>query len=294
MFVIVLFLTALALGAFADEATESSGNETSANFCGQDQPDSEKTCISLRLPWQEEPIYFCTDKAKIKYKDRCGHDINRYCYNQERENSLQIATPWDCCPLTSVPDFCFGRNCPAAPFNRTCDEIQPDRKNPWDCCSTFYCDKNVKPEECHMKRLTPGCMKAPKNKTNCVGFKDKHGCCNKYQCDGDAKVGMCPMEAQALKFKQLMEDEKSADKNLTSLTKLNMPSHSHRRHWLRGSGSSTTFMQCAGDYTCPGSMKCCSMDIESYHGVRKYLQRSTLGSTERAVYGYCMEPVEMG
>lgn len=100
--------------------------------------------------------------------------------------------PWDCCPLTSTPDYCVGRTCPAAPFNRTCDEVLPDKKDPWDCCSTFYCDKDVKPEECHMKRLTPGCMKAPKSKTNCIGFKDQHGCCNKYQCEGgNTSITIC-------------------------------------------------------------------------------------------------------
>lgn len=107
----------------------------------------------------------------------------------------------------------------------------------------------------------------------------------------EGKPGMCPMEAQALKFKQIMEDATSSNSlagNKTSLVK-RMGMHG-RRHFLhRLSGSSTTYMRCTGDNTCPGSMKCCSMDVENYHGVRKILSRS---SSERAVYGYCMDPIE--
>jgi len=285
---------ALVLGTFAEIVTDKDGGDKkaeveTANFCGQKEADAEKTCISLKLPWQEDPIYFCTDKGKISYKDRCGNEINRWCYGQDRENTLQIATPWDCCPITSIPDYCSGRHCPAAPFNRTCDEIEPDKNDPWDCCSTFYCDKDVKPGDCHMKRLTPGCMKTPKDKTNCIGFKDNNGCCNKYQCEGEGKSGMCPMEAQALKFKHLM-DNSTSDKTTAISKKIDF----HRRRFIfsrwAGTGS-TTYMRCTGDYTCPGSMKCCSGDIESYHGVRKILS-SSKSSSERAVYGYCQDPVE--
>lgn len=104
---------------------------------------------------------------------------------------------------------------------------------------------------------------------------------------------MCPREAQALKFKQMMEDatrSKTLAGNITALTQ-RLGMHSRRHGLIRrlsGSSGSSSFMQCTGDYTCPGSMKCCSMDIESYHGVRKILSST---SSERAVYGYCMDPV---
>jgi len=288
-------VAAFALGTFVQGLEVSDGSpemeattaKATPNYCGQERIDSEKTCISIKLPWQDEPVYFCTDKGKVTYKERCANEINRWCYGQDRENTLQIATPWDCCNLVSIPDYCAGRSCPAAPFNRTCDEIPPKSDNPWDCCSTFYCDKDVKPAECHMTRLTPGCMKAPKDKKNCIGFKDNHGCCNKYQCEGDGKAGMCPMEAQALKFKHLMEN--STDKDTTGLSR-KMDFHRRRFIFSRWAGSgSTTYMRCTGDYTCPGQMKCCSGDIEMYHGVRKILSKS---SSERAAYGYCQDPVE--
>jgi len=291
MYILKLALTAaFVLGTFAE--IEEDDKKSNASFCGQEEPDYEKTCISLKLPWQEEPVYFCTDKGRISYKDRCGNEVNRWCYGQDRENTLQIATPWDCCPITSIPDYCAGRSCPAAPFNRTCEEIQPDKKDPWDCCSTYYCDQDVKPGDCHMKRLTPGCMKAPKDKKTCVGFKDNNGCCNKYQCEGDGKPGMCPMEAQALKFKLVMENSNKTKNPHTSALSKNLDFHRRRYIFSRWVGSgSTTYMRCTGDHTCPGSMKCCSGDIEMYHGVRSILSKSSSNS-ERAAYGYCQDPVE--
>ena len=35
-----------------------------AEYCGMKEPVSDKLCVSLRLPWQFEPIYFCTGKSK--------------------------------------------------------------------------------------------------------------------------------------------------------------------------------------------------------------------------------------
>lgn len=105
---------------------------------------------------------------------------------------------------------------------------------------------------------------------------------------------MCPMEAAALKYKQLMLESKSKSANNESTSMMSKFSLQSRRYlFSRFYSSSTTYSSCTGDHTCPGSMKCCSGSIESYHGVRKYMTNSWGSySSERAVYGYCMEPVE--
>ena len=72
-------------------------------FCGEKHPNHSKTCISVRLPWQEAPIYFCTEKVNIPFKDRCTDHLGRYCGEPTSNTSLLVATPWDCCALTSTP-----------------------------------------------------------------------------------------------------------------------------------------------------------------------------------------------
>ncbi|CAG7715945.1 unnamed protein product [Allacma fusca] len=79
------------------------GFNLAQNFCGSKEPDTDKLCVSLRLPWQSSPIYFCTDKGKINYRNKCKSP-GTYCPAIDG-NSLQISTPWDCCPITSLPGF---------------------------------------------------------------------------------------------------------------------------------------------------------------------------------------------
>ncbi|CAG7834262.1 unnamed protein product [Allacma fusca] len=186
--------------AFIGVFTQSSSGEP--NFCGMKDPDPEKTCVSLRLPWQEEPIYFCTDKGTFKYRNQCGNHP-MHCGSHWSRETLLLATPWDCCPISSIPDNCVNAQCPPAPFNRTCQSIPPPGDNPWECCPKYNCDEvgaGGSNKDCHYKKLEPGCSSPPKDKMNCVGFFDLHGCCTQYQCDGEGKPGMCPMQAGAMKF----------------------------------------------------------------------------------------------
>ncbi len=109
-----------------------------------------------------------------------------------RNDTLIIATPWDCCPYTSVPDHCMTQHCPPPPMGRMCKEVglmmgSGAYGNSWnngDCCPKYWCEDGVTPENCGMKRLDPMCVNPPQGKMNCVGFHDLHGCCTKYQCDG--------------------------------------------------------------------------------------------------------------
>jgi hypothetical protein len=39
------------------------------NMCGMAAPDPMKHCISLRLPWQSQPLYFCMGIKIINNKN---------------------------------------------------------------------------------------------------------------------------------------------------------------------------------------------------------------------------------
>lgn len=73
-------------------------------MCGLPQPDPMKTCISVRLPWNPAPMYFCTEKSTFRYKNQCQNRYSNQCgLNTIRQDTLMVASPWDCCPLVSFP-----------------------------------------------------------------------------------------------------------------------------------------------------------------------------------------------
>ncbi|OXA56646.1 uncharacterized protein LOC110849214 [Folsomia candida] len=289
--------------------------EHQESFCGQKDADAGKTCISVRLPWQRAPIYFCTENVNIAYKERCTDHLSRYCPTEHQDRSLLVATPWDCCAMSSTPDACADRTCPSAPFNRTCRKIEPDTlSRPWDCCPSYFCEEgrgvnSSTTSTCQMKRLTPACLSPPKNKTNCVAFKDEHGCCNKFQCDGDGKPGMCPMQVQAVHFRRMMESTSPAPTNNTielqvMATTMKTPTFMNstrpppqtpqtRERVIPGHGV-VTDLRCVGDYNCPGQMKCCSSMMSTYFDpstIKTFGGGSKYGSLrDTAVYGLCVEP----
>ena len=49
--------------------------------------------------------------------------------------------------------------------------------------------------------------------------------------------------------------------------------------------SETNMMACVGDFNCPGTMKCCSNDMNVYVQDGHYFFRN-----RNPTYGYCMEP----
>lgn len=74
----------------------------SQQFCGQAKPDVTKTCISIRLPWQRQPVFFCVDKTSFKYRNQCNTRYPTDCESHGNE-TLLVATPWECCPISTSP-----------------------------------------------------------------------------------------------------------------------------------------------------------------------------------------------
>ncbi|CAL8118374.1 unnamed protein product [Orchesella dallaii] len=170
-------------------------------MCGMATPDPMKTCISVRLPWNPQPLYFCTEKAKFRYRNQCQNRFPTHCgVDTLRQDVLMIATPWDCCPLVSYPDSCVNQQCPPPPHERKCQVMEPSPNEPFQCCNSYFCEENVTPETCHFKRLEPNCNTPPQGKMNCIAFVDPYGCCPKFQCDGDGRPGHCPAQVEAMNF----------------------------------------------------------------------------------------------
>ncbi|CAG7659274.1 unnamed protein product [Allacma fusca] len=221
--------------------------------CSVKQPGSSQVCISVKFPWKENPVFFCTDYSKINFTPQCiDPNQSHHCYDDGRNDTLKIATPWDCCPLISTPNRCANVECPPMPFNRTCKEI----KVLGACCPTYFCDTG-EPDNCKTHRLKAACVNPPKNKTNCVAFRDHFGCCNKYQCDGDAKPGFCP-SIRTTHHRANVEVKgtigKAVDNFVTGAKETVNKVTTHVKVPVRN----VALMRCAGDHTCPGTMKCCS------------------------------------
>jgi len=224
--------------------------------------------------------------------------------NNPKAKSLQVSTPWSCCPWSSIPDPCYEAKCPNVPFNRTCIEEKrsEENKKSWECCSNYFCEEGgITRDQCHTRTLMKGCTSPPKDKKNCIGFYDAHGCCNKYQCEGEGKPGMCPAEKKALRLKKMMENPKNENKTAVELTIKDEveaeSSTSISRSVFSESDLLQTSISCVGDYNCPKNMKCCSPNMKNYHGVSKYMNRKFgyyfgyEDEDEPVVHGFCMEAV---
>jgi len=300
------------------------------DMCGLPAPDPTKTCISVRLPWNPIPMYFCTEKAKFRYRNQCQNRFTTACgITSTRQDTLMVASPWDCCPLVSYPDSCMNQQCAPAPIGRKCQVMEPNLNTPWECCENYFCEENMTPETCHFRRLEPACNTMPQGKTNCVAFVDPFGCCPKFQCDGDTmKPGHCPAEVEALKF---MARFNSSNMMMMGPGYPMMPGGPGMMMGPGGAGAAAVagsvsvqpgqaemhveappapadapparlaagvggyissfpnpaqnMIACVGDFNCPGSMKCCSNDLNVYvHDGRHFFRN------RNPTYGYCMEP----
>ncbi|CAG7819666.1 unnamed protein product, partial [Allacma fusca] len=193
---------------------------------------------------------------------------------------------------------CANAKCPPAPLNRTCTEYFTDSY--WDCCPHYYCEEGNR-EMCHIKKLEPGCTSSTKEKENCTTFIDPHGCCNKYQCEGDTKPGSCPtmkhqtyvgspIRVMGSNFTVMNASESLNEDSPAAVNSSNLMLFPPTRYSIVSFGS---LLQCVGDYTCPKQMKCCSVTnsfedprIKRPHAPKIHFHRQT----NQAIHGYCMEP----
>jgi len=329
------------------------------DMCAVAAPDPMKTCVSVRLPWNPMPMYFCTEKAKFRYRNQCQNRFPTHCgVDTLRQDVLMIATPWDCCPLVSYPDSCVNQQCPPPPHDRKCQTMEPSPNEPFQCCNNYFCEENVTPETCHFKRLEPACNTPPQGKMNCIAFVDTYGCCPKFQCDGDGRPGHCPAQVEAMNFMNRF--------NSTNNMMMMMGPGGHMMipppHMAMGPGGpanmgsggggapppapqaaaqesapppppaaegeaappaerigggyggggppgfappagaglsvkaqgsfigfppSQSQISCIGDFNCPGTLKCCSHDMNVYVMDGHYVFRN-----RNPTYGYCMEPAK--
>lgn len=169
---------------------------------------------------------------------------------------------------------------------------------------------------CHFKLLESGCNVPPAGKSNCVAFNDEHGCCPKYQCDGDTRPGLCPAEADAKKYMTLYNTTKKKGPEYHEIHPKELhPHHSDdadeeglEAHGFGGGKRkfqkkvlphapfwpprpplprppSMNRIACVGDFNCPGTMKCCSSDMHVYIHEGHYLQKN-----KNPTGGFCLEP----
>ncbi|OXA43508.1 uncharacterized protein LOC110858833 [Folsomia candida] len=278
------------------------------NMCGVAAPDPMKTCISVRLPWQPEPLYFCMEKEKFRYRSQCRQTKGNCGLDLFRNDTLVVSTPWDCCPFASMPDPCMTSHCPPAPMGRTCTEISIGQPV-WggDCCPSYWCEEGgIQPDGCRMKRLDPMCVNPPQGKTNCVAFHDPHGCCTKFQCDGEGKPGLCPAQHHAMEIQMRLNTthahmmnmsmkgvttrNAASSRTVAHLNVLEPHAESVHHHMERGmpvaavAGVGTS---CISDANCPDALKCCSHDMSSY-GDGRFVMRNM-----NPTHGQCLNPVMM-
>ncbi|ODM88267.1 hypothetical protein Ocin01_18414 [Orchesella cincta] len=329
-------------------ATLAVVSNAQGDMCGMAAPDPTKTCVSIRLPWNPQPMYFCTEKAKFRYRNQCQNRFPTHCgVDTIRNDILLIATPWDCCPLVSYPDSCVNQQCPPPPHERKCQTMEPSPNEPWQCCNSYFCEENVTPETCHFKRLEPACNTPPQGKMNCIAFVDQYGCCPKFQCDGDAglRPGHCPAQVEAMNFMNRFNSTNNmvmmmgpgghmmmppqmamgpGPANMGGAPPNNMGPQAAAQETApppppppaapeggdaappaerAGAGLSAkaqvaggsfigiphtpSQIACIGDFNCPGTLKCCSHDMNVYVMDGRYVFRN-----RNPTYGYCMEPAK--
>jgi len=101
----------------------------------------------------------------------------------------------------------------------------------------------------------------------------------------DGKPGMCPMESKAKKLMRIFKGARKSTRK-PGFNDKNIQIH----RFSTGSDPLTSNIRCVGDYTCPGTMKCCANNISVYGGQLPQTRR-LLPRRNAPVYGYCMEPV---
>jgi hypothetical protein len=152
----------------------------------------------------------------------------------------------------------------------------------------------MSPQNCPGKRLDPMCVNPPQGKMNCVGFHDPYGCCTKYQCDGEGKPGLCPMQHRALQVQMRY--------NISMMNNMHMnmgappPARQaedngkplSRAMMMMMNNNNRMSMECISDANCGGHMKCCSQDMGVYAGGGPYMMRNV-----NPTYGYCQDPIMM-